>query len=251
MLNASRCLVVVPTYNEVENITPFVASVLAQGGQFDILVVDDNSPDGTGATVADIAAADARVKLIRRAGKLGLGSAYIDGFRFGLAQGYGYLCQMDADFSHQPRYLPLLLTEVERSADVAIGSRYVEGAAVEDWSWRRRLLSAVGNAYARAVLGLQVRDCTGGFKCFRASALRLVDPAKICSNGYAFQVELNYRCARAGLSIAEVPITFPERTAGKSKMSHAIIAEAALMVLRMRLGSAPLRATPALNETRR
>lgn len=244
----SRCLVVVPTYNERENIARLVADVLAQGDRFDILVVDDNSPDGTGAVVAEIAAADPRVQLLRRPGKLGLGSAYIDGFRAGLEQGYGYLCQMDADFSHQPRYLPLLLAEAEQAADVAIGSRYVDGGTVANWSWRRRLLSRGGNLYARAVLGLAVRDCTGGFKCFRTGALRQLDLGGIRSSGYAFQVELNYRCAQAGLRVAEVPICFPDRTAGHSKMSQAIILEASLMVLRMRLATPRLHAPAALNK---
>jgi dolichol-phosphate mannosyltransferase len=184
--------------------------------------------------VAAIAAGSRRVQLLRRPGKLGLGSAYIDGFALGLSRGYGYLCQMDADFSHQPHYLPLLLAAAEQRADVAVGSRYVPGGRVERWPWQRRLLSRGGNLYARLVLGLPVRDCTGGFKCFRAAALRQIDTPSIRSNGYAFQVELNYRCHRAGLRVVELPICFPDRTAGQSKMSQRIIAEASLMVLRLR-----------------
>lgn len=244
----SRCLVVIPTYNERENITRLVSDVLAQGEQFDVLVVDDNSPDGTGAIVAGLMATEPRVRLLRRAGKLGLGSAYVEGFRLGLEQGYGYLCQMDADFSHQPCYLPLLLAQAQLAADVVVGSRYVAGAQIENWSWQRQLLSQAGNLYARAVLGLVLRDCTGGFKCFRASALRQIDLLGIRSNGYAFQVELNYRCAQAGLRMTEVPIVFPDRTAGQSKMSHAIILEASLMVLRMRLGARPLHPPRVLNK---
>lgn len=235
--HSSRCLVVIPTYNERENIARLVAEICAQDGRFDILVVDDSSPDGTGAIVRELGAAEPRVRLLQRPGKLGLGSAYRDGFALGLEQGYGYLCQMDADFSHQPRYLPLLLAQAERAADVAVGSRYVAGGGVERWSWRRRLLSRAGNLYARAMLGLKLRDCTGGFKCFRAGALRRIDLPGIRSNGYAFQVELNYRCAQAGLRVAEVPIVFPERAAGRSKMSQAIILEASLMVLRARLAA--------------
>lgn len=246
----SRCLVVVPTYNERENIARLVAAVHAQGERFDVLVVDDGSPDGTGAIVAELAAASPRVRLLSRPGKLGLGSAYIAGFRAGLDQGYGYLCQMDADFSHQPRYLPALLAAAEHAADVAIGSRYVAGAGVERWSWRRRLLSRGGNLYARALLGLRVRDCTGGFKCFRSSALRKLDLPGIRSNGYAFQVELNYRCQQAGLRVAELPIIFPDRAAGRSKMSHEIILEASLMVLRMRLAAQPSPLAAALHKPR-
>lgn len=245
---ASRCLVVIPTYNERENIACLLSAIRAQGERFDALVVDDGSPDGTGAIVAAMASGDLRVQLLQRPGKLGLGSAYIDGFRLGLEQGYGYLCQMDADFSHQPDYLPLLLAQAEQAADVVIGSRYVAGARMEGWPWHRRLLSQGGNRYARAVLGLKVRDCTGGFKCFRSSALRQIDVPTIRSNGYAFQVELNYRCHEAGLNVAELPIVFPDRTAGQSKMSHEIIFEASLMVLRMRLAARPAPLTAFLNK---
>lgn len=233
------CLVVVPTYNEAENITRLIAAVLTQGLQFDVLVVDDGSPDGTADLVAAIAAHTPRVQLLRRTGKLGLGTAYIAGFREGLRQGYRYLCEMDADFSHQPHYLPVLLAVAERAADVALGSRNVPGGRVENWSRVRQLISRGGSAYARTLLGLPIRDVTGGYKCFRASVLQQLDLAAINANGYGFQVELNYRCHQAGFRLHEIPIVFPDRVAGQSKMSQQIVWEAALLVLRLRLSQNP------------
>ena len=233
------CLVVVPTYNEALNIERLLIEILGQGPQFDVLVVDDGSPDGTGDLVAAMAELTPRVQLIRRAGKLGLGSAYVAGFREGLRQGYRYLCEMDADFSHQPRYLPVLLAVAERAADVALGSRNVPGGRVENWSWKRKLISKGGSLYARTILGMSVHDCTGGFKCFRASVLRQIDLDSIGSNGYAFQVEMNYRCHQAGFGLHEIPIVFPDRVAGQSKMSQQIVWEAAAMVLKLRLAPNP------------
>src|ERR671933_769962 len=171
----------------------------------------------------------------RRAGKLGLGTAYVAGFREGLRQGYRFLCEMDADFSHQPRYLPVLLSVAERAADVALGSRNVPGGRVENWSWVRKLISKGGSLYARTILGMPVRDCTGGFKCFRAGVLSQIDLDSIGSNGYAFQVEMNYRCCQAGFRLHEIPIVFPDRVAGQSKMSQRIVWEAAAMVVRLRM----------------
>ncbi len=238
-LACGYCLVVVPTYNEALNIERLVSEILGQGPQFDVLVVDDNSPDGTGDLVAAMAALTPRVQLIRRAGKLGLGSAYLAGFREGLRQGYRFLCEMDADFSHQPRYLPVLLAVAERAADVALGSRNVPGGRVENWSWVRKLISRGGSLYARTILGMPVRDCTGGFKCFRAGVLQQIDLDSIGSNGYAFQVEMNYRCHQAGFRLHEIPIVFPDRVAGQSKMSQQIVWEAAGMVLRLRFSPNP------------
>jgi len=235
------CLVVIPTYNEALNIERLIGEILAQGRQFDVLVVDDNSPDGTADRVAALALQTPRVQLLRRPGKLGLGTAYLTGFRYGLRRGYTYICEMDADFSHQPRYLPILLTIAEREADVVLGSRNVPGGHVENWSPLRNAISKGGSLYARTVLGMPVRDCTGGFKCFRASALRRIDLDAIHASGYAFQVEMNYRCHQAGLRICETPITFPDRVAGASKMSRAIVAEAALMVLKLRFSPNPYR----------
>jgi len=238
--NSQRyCLVVVPTYNEALNIERLLIEILGQGPQFDVLVVDDGSPDGTGDLVAALAARTDRVQLIRRAGKLGLGTAYVAGFREGLCQGYHYLCEMDADFSHQPRYLPVLLAVAEHAADVALGSRNVPGGRVENWSWKRKLISKGGSLYARTILGMPVHDCTGGFKCFRASVLRQIDLDAIGSSGYAFQVEMNYRCHQAGFGLHEIPIVFPDRVAGQSKMSQQIVWEAAAMVLKLRLAPNP------------
>jgi dolichol-phosphate mannosyltransferase len=237
------CLVIVPTYNEALNIERLLAEILAQGHQFDVLVVDDNSPDGTGDLVARVADQTPRVRLLRRPGKLGLGSAYIAGFRVGLQESYRFLCEMDADFSHQPHYLPQLLSRAEQRADVVLGSRNVAGGRVENWSLLRRAISKGGSLYARTILGMSVRDCTGGYKCFRAEVLRQINLGAIHSNGYAFQVEMNYRCHQAGFRIDEIPIVFPDRVAGHSKMSHRIVIEAATMVLKLRFGVTPTRQT--------
>ena len=229
------CLVIIPTYNEALNIERLVAAVLDQGSEFDLLIVDDNSPDGTGRLVEALAAKNGRVHLLRRPGKLGLGTAYLDGFRYGLSKDYRFLCEMDADFSHQPHYLPQLLAHAQQGDDLVIGSRNIAGGHVENWSWVRNLISKGGSLYARIMLGMAVHDCTGGFKCFRADALRRIDLDDVQSNGYAFQVEMNYRCHKAGLRIREIPIIFPNRVAGASKMSHRIVLEAALVVLRLRV----------------
>lgn len=238
-LSQRHCLVIVPTYNEALNIERLLFEILQQGPQFDVLVVDDNSPDRTGDLVEAIARQTPRVTLLRRAGKLGLGTAYIAGFTQGLSEGYSYLCEMDADFSHQPRYLPELLWITEHAADMTLGSRNVPGGSVENWSMLRQLISKGGSLYARSLLGMPVRDCTGGFKCFRAEALRQIDFGTVQSNGYSFQVEMNYRCYQAGFRIREVPIVFPDRVAGSSKMSSRIVLEAALMVWRLRLSPNP------------
>lgn len=237
--SARYCLVVVPTYNEAPNIERLIGAILEQGPQFDVLVVDDGSPDGTGDLVAALAARSPRVQLLRRAGKQGLGTAYIAGFQAGLRAGYSFLCEMDADFSHQPRYLPQLLALAEGEADVALGSRNVPGGRVENWSLLRQLISRGGSLYARTILGMPIMDCTGGFKCFRAEVLRRIGLEGIRANGYGFQVEVNYRCHQAGFRVRELPIVFPDRVAGRSKMSRRIVLEAALMVWRLRLAPAP------------
>jgi dolichol-phosphate mannosyltransferase len=237
-LSSRHCLVVVPTYNEAQNIARLIKAILAQGPQFDVLVVDDHSPDGTGDLVSTLATHTPRVQILHRAGKLGLGTAYLAGFRHGLLQGYRFICEMDADFSHQPHYLPHLLRAAEGGVDVVLGSRNVPGGRVENWSPLRNAISKGGSLYARRILGMPVRDCTGGFKCFRAEALRRIQLATIRSNGYGFQVEMNYRCYQAGLSMREIPIVFPDRVAGQSKMSRQIVLEAALLVLRLRFSPA-------------
>ena len=233
---AGPAWLVLPTYNEAENLEPLVAAALANlPASARILVVDDNSPDGTGQLADRLAAAEPRIEVLHRTQKEGLGPAYIAGFRHALAAGAGRILEMDSDFSHDPADLPRLLAATE-GADVAIGSRYVSGGGVENWSKLRQAISRGGSTYARAVLGLPIRDLTGGFKCFRREVLETIDLDAIASKGYAFQVEMTYRAIQLGFSVVEVPITFRERRAGASKMSRGIVLEAALGVPRMRWG---------------
>lgn len=231
---------ILPTYDEAANIEPIVLAVLAALGgaapdDHRILVVDDNSPDGTGAIADRLADEHDRVEVLHRPGRGGLGPAYIAGFGHALRAGARYVIQMDADFSHDPRDIPRLLQAVRDGADVALGSRYVKGGGVADWPPRRRVVSRGGCWYARAVLGVRVRDLTGGFKCWREDALNAIDLPTVRSQGYAFQVELTYRALQAGFRVTEVPIVFSERLAGHSKMSRRIMLEAIWMVPRLRL----------------
>jgi dolichol-phosphate mannosyltransferase len=232
---AATCTVVVPTYNEAENIGRIIPDILADP-RFRVLVVDDGSPDGTGAIVGELAASDSRVGLLSREGKQGLGTAYVAGFRRALAEGAEFIFEMDADFSHDPRYLPDLLAGAEAGADLVIGSRYVPGGGTTDWGLVRRLISRGGNMYAGIILSLPVADATGGFRCYRRAVLEQLDLSLVRSNGYAFQIEMAYRARQAGFRIAEVPIIFPDRRVGKSKMSRRIVAEALVNVWRLRLG---------------
>jgi dolichol-phosphate mannosyltransferase len=230
---------VLPTYNEAGNIEAFIDAVEAVSpAAMRILVVDDNSPDGTGEIADRIAAANARVSVLHRPLKEGLGPAYIAGFRQALAEGAGLILEMDSDFSHDPAYLPSLLKAAEQ-ADLVIGSRYVPGGGVGDWSAIRRAISRGGSAYARLVLGVKVRDLTGGFKCFRREVLEAIDLDSILSRGYAFQVEMTYRAIERGFRVAEVPIVFRDRQAGTSKMNRAIVAEAIWRVPLLRYGRRP------------
>jgi dolichol-phosphate mannosyltransferase len=227
--------VVLPTYNEVGNIEPMVEAVVAKlPASARVLIVDDNSPDGTGGLADRIAARIEAVSVLHRRRKEGLGPAYIAGFRRALAEGAGYVLEMDADFSHDPAYLPRLLEAGER-ADLAIGSRYVDGGGVREWSALRRAISRGGSAYARLALGLRVRDLTGGFKCFRREVLEAIDLDSIQSRGYAFQVETTYRAVRRGFEVVEVPIVFRDRQVGHSKMDSGVVAEAAWRVPLLRL----------------
>jgi dolichol-phosphate mannosyltransferase len=226
---------VVPTYNERENIAPLVAAVLEQGEMFEVLVVDDNSPDGTGRLADELAAGSPRVRVLHRAGRMGLGTAYVAGFRHGLAAGYDYLFEMDADFSHDPTYLPKLLGRMADGYDVVIGSRNIPGGGVVNWPLGRRLLSRGGSLYAGTILGLCVTDATGGFKCLKREVLEAIDLDALRSNGYAFQIEVNYRCQQLGFRIGEVPIVFTDRIRGGSKMSRKIVVEAVGMVWKLRL----------------
>jgi dolichol-phosphate mannosyltransferase len=232
-----RTLVILPTYNERENLPRLLEAVLKIQPGIDALVVDDNSPDGTGDQADAIAAQDSRVKVLHREGKYGLGTAYVAGFDYALRHAYDYIVEMDADFSHRPEDLPALLAATA-NADVVIGSRNVPGGSTVGWSWLRVFVSRGGSLYTRLLLRLPIKDCTSGFKCFSRSALSHLDLEHLLSNGYAFQVEVSHACHQAGLTFAEVPITFPERVAGRSKMSPGIMLEAALLVIRLRLGLA-------------
>jgi dolichol-phosphate mannosyltransferase len=222
-----RVLVIIPTYNERENIARIVPAVLAVVPTVHILVADDNSPDGTGAIADRLAAADERVQVLHRPGKQGLGAAYLDGFRWGLERGYDVLVEMDADGSHRPEDLPRLLAAVvDQGADLVLGSRWVPGGEVVNWPKSRQWLSRGGNVYTRVALKIPLHDATGGFRAFRASTLRQLDLHDVDSAGYIFQVDLAHRALQRGLKVVEVPITFVEREYGTSKMSGRIVREA-------------------------
>ena len=225
-------LVVVPTYNEVENVSRLIPAILSQDHGLDVLVVDDASPDGTARAVRELAAFGSRVHLLERAGKLGLGSAYIAGFRWALAAGYPLVFEMDADFSHDPAALPTFLREVA-SADVVLGSRYLHGITVVNWPLRRLVLSVGANVYARLITGLPVKDCTGGFKCFRSEVLSALPLDRIKSDGYSFQIEVTWHCWKRGYRIREIPIVFEDRRIGVSKMNKRIIWEASWLVWKL------------------
>ncbi len=227
---------VLPTYNEAENVESFVAAVREKlPASARVLIVDDNSPDGTGRIADRLAAEHESVDVLHRPRKEGLGPAYVAGFRHALAGGAGLILEMDSDFSHDPAYLPRLLDAAER-ADLVIGSRYVPGGGVGDWGVLRRAISRGGSAYAQLLLGVRVHDLTGGFKCFRREVLEAIDLDSIQSHGYAFQVELTYRAIRLGFEVAEVPIVFRDRQAGSSKMNRSIVLEAIWRVPLLRFG---------------
>jgi len=232
-----RALVVMPTYNEAETLGALVPRVLDQDPRIDVLVIDDASPDGTGVIADELASSHERVLVVHREGKLGLGTAYLRGFRFGLEHGYDYLLEMDSDLSHDPRYVPDLLAAVDGGADLAIGSRYVRGVNVINWPMSRLLLSYYANKYARWVTGLPLTDATSGFKCFRRRALEVIDFDRVGSTGYAFQIEMDFRAWKAGMRLVEVPIVFTDRDRGESKMSGAIVREAVWRVWALRFKS--------------
>ena len=227
-------LVIVPTYNERDNIRPIVSAVRDHG--YDVLVVDDGSPDGTGEIADELAEADEGVHVLHRTTKEGLGPAYAAGFARGLSMGAEILCEMDADFSHDPADLPRLVAAVRDGADLAIGSRYVEGGGTDGWPWHRIAISRGGNRYASMMLGVHVADATAGFRAFRDTTLRKVDPSTCEASGYGFQVEMAWRTEQAGLTIVEVPITFRDRRYGESKMSGRIAAEAMMLVTKWGFG---------------
>ncbi len=231
----SKILIVMPTYNEMENFPKMLAALEALDLGLEILVVDDNSPDGTGNWVKEESTKRPHLHLIQRKGKLGLGSAYVEGFRFALARGYDFIFEMDSDFSHDPVYIREFLTTIQ-DCDLVLGSRYIHGVTVVNWPMSRLLLSYFANMYARWVTGLPLRDVTGGFKCFRADALRKLDLDRIHSDGYSFQIEVNYKLWKRGCRIQEIPILFRDRVAGVSKMSSKIVREALLLIIRIRFG---------------
>lgn len=206
----ARSLVIIPTYNEADNITRLIPDILSQAPNIDVLIVDDNSPDGTAALVRDMMKTDSRIHVLDRPRKMGLGTAYVKGFKFAIEQGYDYVFEMDADFSHSPREIPNFLDRIQQY-DLVLGSRYVNGVRVLNWPMRRLLLSYSANVYTQIITGLPVHDATGGFKCFRRSVLEAIDLDKVKSNGYAFQIEMSFKAWKKGFRIAEIPIIFLDR----------------------------------------
>ena len=235
-MTPERFLVCIPTYNERENLPQIVPAALAQDPRIEILVIDDGSPDGTGELADRMAAAEPRLHVLHRTAKEGLGRAYLAGFAWALARGYDCIFEMDADFSHDPKFLPGFISAIQE-ADLVIGSRYNQGVNVINWPMSRLLLSLGANQYAKFVTGLPVDDSTGGFKCFRSAVLEAIDFSRVRSNGYAFQIEMSFRAWKKGFRIREIPIVFTDRVEGQSKMSRKIVREAIWMVWSLRLRS--------------
>lgn len=229
-----KALVIIPTYNERENLVPLLKQIFSEGLPLEVLIIDDNSPDGTGAVADEIAASDPRVHTMHRAGKMGLGSAYVAGFQYALQRDYDAVFEMDADFSHNPDSLPEFLRELE-NADLVVGSRYLHGVTVVNWPLKRLVLSYGANVYSRVITGMSIKDLTGGYKCFRRQVLEALDLSRVKSDGYGFQIEINYKAWRKGFRIKEIPIMFVDRRAGESKMNQKIVWEAAWMVWRLRI----------------
>lgn len=231
-----KTLVIIPTYNELENLPRLLPAVLAKDHSIDILIVDDNSPDGTAGFVEREMQTNRRLHLVKRPSKQGLGTAYIAGFKYALQNNYDYIFEMDADFSHDPNEILKFLVEI-KNADLVIGSRYVTGVNVINWPMRRLLLSWFANLYTRFITGMPVHDATGGFKCFRKEVLEKINLDKVRSNGYAFQIEMNFKAWKNGFKVKEIPIIFVDRVKGKSKMSRKIVREAVTMVWKLRVKS--------------
>ncbi len=236
MAKAKRSLIIIPTYNEGENIPRIIPKVLEQDPTFEVLVVDDNSPDGTAALVKKMKKRNKRIHLLERPAKLGLGTAYVAGFKYALAEGFDFIFEMDADFSHAPKALKSLMQKMEK-CDLVIGSRYVSGVNVVNWPMRRLILSYSANIYTRLITGMPVKDATSGFKCYRREVLESINLDAISSNGYAFQIETNFLAWRKGFRVCETPIVFVDRRVGESKMSKDIVSEAAWMVWKLKLRS--------------
>ena len=229
-----KSLIIIPTFNELENIRRMIPDILGRYDNVDILIVDDGSPDGTGVFVEHLTRESNRIKLIKRPGKMGLGTAYIQGFKYALQNGYDYIFEMDADFSHDPKEIGNFLDAI-KNYDLVLGSRYKTGVNVINWPMRRLMLSYFANSYTRFVTGLPVRDATGGFKCFRRKVLESIDLDSIKSNGYAFQIEMTFKAYKKGFRIIEIPIIFTDRFHGTSKMSKKIVREAVFMVWKLRI----------------
>ncbi len=229
-------LVIIPTYNERDNLSPIVTAALAADSRIDVLIVDDNSPDGTGQLADELAAREKRVRVLHREKKEGLGRAYLAAFKWALAEKYELIIEMDADFSHDPRYLPTLIDEAQNGTDLVLGSRYVTGGGTVNWGVGRQLISQGGSLYARTILGVGIRDLTGGFKCFNRRVLEGIDLENVQSAGYGFQIELTYRTLQKGFTVKEIPIVFEDRRVGQSKMSRKIFLEAFTVVWKLRFG---------------
>ena len=231
-----KVLIIIPTYNEAENITRILAAVLSKGPHIEVLVIDDGSPDGTAQLVKSMMNSEQRLHLIERSKKMGLGTAYVIGFKFAIQNSYDFVFEMDSDFSHSPDEIPNFLKKIEE-CDLVIGSRYTNGVRVLNWPIQRLFLSYFANVYTRFVTGLPLHDATGGFKCYRRKVLEAIDLEKIKSNGYAFQIEMSYKAWKKGFRLAEIPIVFLDRTSGISKMSRSIVREALVMLLTLRFRS--------------
>jgi dolichol-phosphate mannosyltransferase len=231
-----KTLIIIPTYNELENLPKLIPVVLSKDSSINVLIVDDNSPDGTAAFVEKEMKINERIHLIKRSSKQGLGTAYIAGFKYALQNGFDIIFEMDADFSHDPNEIPKFLEEIKNS-DLVLGSRYITGVNVINWPMRRLLLSWFANFYTRVITGMSVHDATGGYKCFRSEVLQAIDLDKVTSNGYAFQIEMTFKAWKKGFRIKEIPIIFVDRVKGKSKMSKKIVREAVTMVWKLRLKS--------------
>jgi dolichol-phosphate mannosyltransferase len=230
-----RILIIIPTYNEIDNLPRLLAKIEKLGIGAEVLIVDDGSPDGTGGWVKTQIKDKPHLHLLQREGKMGLGSAYVEGFRYAIKNYFDLVFEMDADFSHDPKYIPNFLLKIQNN-DLVLGSRYIEGVNVVNWPMSRLLLSYMANIYARLVTGLPVRDSTGGFKCFRVEALKALDLGSIHSDGYSFQIEVTYKLWKKKFRITEIPIVFVDRTAGQSKMSAKIIKEALFLLIKLRFG---------------
>jgi dolichol-phosphate mannosyltransferase len=231
-----KILIIIPTYNELENLPRLLPEVLSKDENINVLIVDDNSPDGTAAFVESQMKNNNRIHLIKRPTKQGLGTAYIAGFKYALQNDFQLVFEMDADFSHDPKEIPRFLDEIKNS-DVVLGSRYINGVNVINWPLRRLLLSSFANVYTRIITGLPVHDSTGGFKCFRSKVLEAIDLNSVKSNGYAFQIEMTFKAWKKGFKVKEIPIIFVDRVKGKSKMSKKIVREAVTMVWKLRIKS--------------